>query len=92
MELLRSNFLFQSVGMQPPGCGKPGRTKGFVNLALCEGSVHTIRLTISRESWSNVASRNDGDVLGPDFEERRRISRTESAQKQSGGKRRAMIE
>ena len=38
-----------------------------VNILLVDGSARTLNATISRETWTNLADRADGNILGQDF-------------------------
>jgi type II secretory pathway pseudopilin PulG len=54
-------------------CGGAGGLSGLrstadtVGIALCDGSTRLIKVTISRETWKALMTRNGGEVLGPDF-------------------------
>jgi len=39
-------------------------TPGYMQSVFADGSVHTIRYSISATTWRNLCSRNDGQVLG----------------------------
>ncbi len=38
-----------------------------VGIALCDGSTRLIKVTISKETWKALITRNGGDILGSDY-------------------------